>query len=99
MDISIVTDLKGMVDNHNGLAKIFRRVRDYIQDNEGAVLKLRLFRCRGRDPRTYNLPTSDEIAAFVVGDLEDEDFGRDIIVKHMDGSLERLPVTHAAFIP
>ncbi|XP_057415224.1 uncharacterized protein LOC130710087 [Lotus japonicus] len=99
VDISIVRDLKNMVDEHNKLAQSFRRVRDYLHENEGTQLSLRLFRSRGRDLRTYNLPTCDEVAALIVGDFNNEEVGRDIIVKTSDGMLQRIHETHTAFIP
>ena len=48
---------------------------------------------------TYNLPTSDEIAAVIVGDIAGDDFGRYIVVKQIDGCLIRIHETHPAFIP
>lgn len=99
LDISVVEDIKQMVDQHNVLAASFRRVRDYIDTNQQAPLSLRLFRRRGKDPRTYNLPTADEVAALIVGDLGNEDVGRDIIVRDVNGFLTRLHETHTSFIP
>lgn len=57
------------------------------------------FRGRNRDPRIYNLPTSDEVAALIVGDLENMDLGRDMIVKKRSGDLEKIHETHPSFIP
>ncbi|XP_057419198.1 uncharacterized protein LOC130713450 [Lotus japonicus] len=98
LDISLVDELKGMIDENNVLAKSFRKVRDYVMSNESSSFALRLFRKRGKDPRTYNLPTSDEIAALIVGDLENVEVGRDIIVKK-NGVLTRIHETHTCFIP
>lgn len=96
---SLVEDLKQMIDQHNELAKSFRRVRDFMLDNEAAKFSLRLFRGRNRDPRIYNLPTSDEVVALMVGDLENMDLGRDMIVKKRSGDLEKIHKTHPSFIP
>ncbi|XP_057453106.1 uncharacterized protein LOC130744967 [Lotus japonicus] len=98
LDISLVEDLKQMIDENNVLAKSFRKVRDYINEKESSSFALRLFRKRGKDPRTYNLPTSDEIAALIVGDFDTVEVGRDIIVKK-DGVLSRIHETHTSFIP
>lgn len=45
------------------------------------------------------MPTCDEVAALTVGDLNNMEFRRDIVVKLNDGSLTRIPETHTAFIP
>lgn len=88
-----------MLDEFNVLAKSFRRVRDFILQNEGSNMCLRLFRSRSRDARTYNLPTSDEVAALIVGDLDGVDAGRDIVVRKRSGELTRIHETHTTFIP
>lgn len=88
-----------MIDRHNVLARVFRRVRDYIDSNETTNLSVRLFRGRGKDPRTYNLPTADEVAALIVGDFDDLECGRDIVVRMNDGFLTKLHETHVAYIP
>ncbi|XP_057432625.1 uncharacterized protein LOC130725408 [Lotus japonicus] len=98
LDISLVNDLKQMIDENNILAKTFRKVRDYVMSNESTPIALRLFRKRGKDPRTYNLPTCDEIAALIIGDFDNIEVGRDIIVKK-DGVLSRIHETHTSFIP
>lgn len=92
-------DLKEMIDIHNVLAKIFRRARDYLNSEETSELSIRLFRARGRDPRTYNMPTADEVAALIVGDINNMEFGRDVVVKMRDGFLSNIHETHTAFIP
>jgi len=88
-----------MIDKHNVLAQTFRRVRDFIHDDEQSDFGLRLFRHRFKDPRVYNTPVVDEVAALIVGDLSTLDVGRDIIVKKVSGQLTRLHETHTCFIP
>ncbi|MCI97825.1 ATP-dependent DNA helicase PIF1, partial [Trifolium medium] len=46
-------------------------VRDYLQTGQTIPVSLRLFRYRRQDPRTYNMPPLDEVAALVVGDIGD----------------------------
>ncbi|KAL6516143.1 hypothetical protein OROGR_019448 [Orobanche gracilis] len=99
LDSSLVEDLKQMVDKYNVLASIFRRVRDHLSSNGPSQLFVRLFRARGKDPRTYNMPTADEVAALIVGDFDDMEYGRDVVVKMNDGFLTRIHETHTAFIP
>lgn len=79
LDKSLVEGISKMLDDFNVLAKSFRRVRDFILQDEGSNMCLRLFRSRSRDARTYNLPTSDEVAVLIVGDLDGVDAGRDLL--------------------
>lgn len=88
-----------MIDDYNVLAQTFRRVRDHVSHDNTSNLTLRLFRCRSKDARMYNLPTSDEVAALIVGDFENMDPGRDIVVKKQGGEMSRIHETHTAFIP
>jgi hypothetical protein len=74
-------------------------VRDYIQTDDTVPISLRLFRNRQHDPRTYNMPSVDEVAALVVGDIGDDEDGRDIVVRKQDGNFKRLHETHAKYIP
>ena len=80
-DKSLIQDLTKMIDDNNVLAKSFRRVRDFVNYDVHSDFGLRLFRHRFKDPRVYNTPTNDEVAALIVGDMTNMDVGRDIIVK------------------
>ena len=95
----MVVDLIQMIDNHNVLAKTFRRVRDLSLEHMESDFTLRLFRGRNKDLRVYNTPSCDEITSLIVGDFGNMDVGRDIIVKKCSGELTRLHETHTSFIP
>ncbi|XP_057249381.1 uncharacterized protein LOC125495725 [Beta vulgaris subsp. vulgaris] len=69
----VVAQLKDMIDQHNPLAKSFRMARDRFESNNGEDLKLRLIGRRDSDGRTYNLPTTSEVAALIVGDIDTAD--------------------------
>ncbi|XP_057441432.1 uncharacterized protein LOC130733312 [Lotus japonicus] len=99
LDLSLVEDLKQMIDRHNVLAKIFRQVRERLNSDESTQLSICLFRAQGKDPRTYNMSSMDEVAALIVGDIGESDVGRDVVVKMNDGYLSNIPETHTAFIP
>lgn len=99
LDNSLVEDLKNLIDQTNVLARVFRQVRDHLSSDDTSQLSVRLFRARGKDPRTYNMPTADGVAALIVGDFDDMQFGRDVVVKLRDGFLTKIHETHTAFIP
>jgi len=88
-----------MIDEHNSLAKSFRRVRDLSHGFPKSDFTLRLFRNRWKDPIVYNTPSVNEITTLVVGDLSNMEPRRDIIVKKCSGELTRLHETHTSFIP
>ena len=78
IDESLVVDLIEMIDNHNVLAKSFRRVRDLSLEHMESDFTLRLFRGINKDPKVYNTPSCDEIVALIVGDFGNMDVGREI---------------------
>jgi hypothetical protein len=88
-----------LFDEHNELVKSFRMVRDFRLANEDVPVRLRLFRNRMVDSRTYNVPEISEVAALVVGDFDDSGEGRDIVVKERDGYLQRIHETHPNYLP
>ncbi|MCH81093.1 ATP-dependent DNA helicase PIF1, partial [Trifolium medium] len=99
IDEHLVKELLHLMDCHNKLVKCFRMVRDYRLINESVPIKLRLFRNRISDSRTYNVPEVDEIAALIVGDFDTSEIGRDIIVNEKDGYLKRIHETHPKYLP
>ncbi|XP_057428026.1 uncharacterized protein LOC130721279 isoform X1 [Lotus japonicus] len=99
IDPELVSDLIKMVDEFNRLAKLFRRVRDYVEDGHADNVALRLFRNCSVDPKTYNLPSVDEVAALIVGDFDSSDCGRDIILRTTHGQFQRIYENHTSFLP
>ena len=86
-----------MIDQHNVLAHTFRIVRNYLNQGDIANIRLRLYRKRSKDARVYNLPSSNEVAALIVGDFDSGDAGRDIIVQLKSGHLQRIHETHRIY--
>ena len=64
-----------------------------------ADLKLRLIRRRGFNSHTYNLPTTSEIAMLIVGDIDDLNEDRDIIIQTQSGELQRIHELHPLYLP
>lgn len=84
-DREIAVEIKKILDANNPLVKEFRMIGDRIGNNWGNV-KLRLVEKREKDGRRYNLPTASEVAAIVVGDLDDSGRTRDIILQTTEGA-------------
>jgi hypothetical protein len=99
LDSSLVADILNVMDEHNVLVKSFRMVRDFKRSNKNVPVRLRLFRHRSHDPRTYNVPEIGEVTALIVGDFDSSEDGRDIVVREKDGCLQRIHETHSKYIP
>ncbi|XP_057444537.1 uncharacterized protein LOC130736765 [Lotus japonicus] len=99
IDPELVSDLIKMVDDFNRLAQLFRKVRDHVEQGDVENVALRLFRSCSLDPKTYNLPSVDEVAALIVGDFDSSDCGRDIILRTRDGQMQRIYENDSSFLP
>ncbi|XP_035830079.1 uncharacterized protein LOC118479584 [Helianthus annuus] len=97
-DNKLIQQIKAMLDANNMLVKIYRMVRDCFQENPNTTLKLRLIGKREQDGRTYNLPTSSEVAALIVGDIDNTLENRDIVFETQTGSLKRISELHPSYL-
>jgi len=93
-DLSLVEDLKQMLDQCNPLCKSFRKIRDLVDKGSPPKMALRLFHKREKDSRMHNLPTADEVVGLIVGDYDLSEQGRDIIVDDVSKGLRKLHETH-----
>jgi len=59
-----------MLDEHNVHAKSFRMARDWYRETKFTNLKLRLIADKTKDGRIYNTPNVLEVAALIVGDVD-----------------------------
>jgi hypothetical protein len=98
LDPSIVDTLVKMLDESNILVKLFRIARDRFKEGDIHHLRLCLIGSRSIDGREYNLPTSSEIAAIIVGDIGVENEHRDVIVEYKDGGLKRINELHPSYM-
>ncbi|XP_061346787.1 uncharacterized protein LOC133292402 [Gastrolobium bilobum] len=98
LDPDIVRSLKEMLDEHNRIAQSFRYARDRYKEDDFNGVKLRLIRKRGSDGRVYNLPSASEVAALIVGDIDNVMGDRDIIVETQTGLLQRIDVKHPLYL-
>jgi hypothetical protein len=98
VDPDIVAGLLEMLDDCNQLVKIFRMARDRFIESDVRDVKIRLIGTRGPNERQYNIPTSSEVAAVIVGDFSVESSNRDIIVEHTSSGLQRISELHPSFM-
>ncbi|XP_025607776.1 uncharacterized protein [Arachis hypogaea] len=89
-DRKIVAILRNMLDKYNSLAKNFCYARDRYQQENCTNIKLKLISKRTTHGRTYNLPSASEVAALIVGDVEQLSKDRDIIIESQSRKLQRI---------
>ncbi|KAK9050036.1 hypothetical protein SSX86_030995 [Deinandra increscens subsp. villosa] len=99
IEVQIIQQLKDMLDKDNVLVKSYRMARDHLAQNPNCNVKLRIISNRNKDARTYNLPTTSEVAALIVGDVSNLLDHRDIVVTSKSGSLQRISELHPSYLP
>ncbi|XP_074297857.1 uncharacterized protein LOC141628648 [Silene latifolia] len=95
----LIHSLQRMIDEKNTLAKIFRMARDRLSTDVDGEVSIRLISRRQTDGRTYNLPTTSEVAALIEGDIGPTTEQRDIIVQKQCGTLQRISELHPSYLP
>ncbi|PIA56622.1 hypothetical protein AQUCO_00700758v1 [Aquilegia coerulea] len=86
-----------MLDENNEYVKAFRMAKDRFRQEDIMQVRLRLIGTRNYDSRQYNLPTSSEVAALIVGNIDSND-GRDIILEEKEGGLRRISELYPGFM-
>ncbi|RYR24912.1 hypothetical protein Ahy_B02g058501 [Arachis hypogaea] len=97
-DREIVAILRNILDKYNSLAKSFCYARDRYQQENCTNIKLKLISKRTTDGRIYNLPSASEVAALIVGDVEQLSKDRDIIIENQTKKLQRFDVFHPSYL-
>nr|GEV90231.1 hypothetical protein [Tanacetum cinerariifolium] len=70
----------------------------YIYDTENEVQNRISGLRRQSDSKEYNLPTTSEVAALIVGDIAQSLDERDIIIETKLGNMQRINVLHRSFL-
>lgn len=87
---SLATQIQSLLDDHNPLVKQYRMARNMFEHDNQENFTLRLIGRRNKDGRRYDLPTADEVAALIVGDIGSTFDKRDIIIQKQCGELRRI---------
>ncbi|XP_028797692.1 uncharacterized protein LOC114753197 [Neltuma alba] len=99
IDDKIVDQIKKVLDEVNPFVKQYRLASSMINNGPHLDVKLRLISGRQHDGRTYNLPSANEVAALIMGDIDMNFSRRDVIVHELSGSLQRIDELHASYLP
>ncbi|XP_035845105.1 uncharacterized protein LOC110932942 [Helianthus annuus] len=98
IDLHLIKFLKDFLDNNNQLVKSYRIARNHFNDNPNENFKLRIIYKRDLDGRTYNLPSSSEVAALIVGGIQQIVDHRDIVVESHTEGLQRISELHPSYL-
>nr|GEV56532.1 putative UDP-N-acetylglucosamine--peptide N-acetylglucosaminyltransferase SEC [Tanacetum cinerariifolium] len=74
-------------------------IGERIKENNSWSVNLRLVEKRDTDGREYNLPTVNEVAVIIIGDLDDTGRTRDIIVEETSGKPQSISEFHPSYLP
>ncbi|KAM0868723.1 hypothetical protein ACQ4PT_041140 [Festuca glaucescens] len=96
LDKAIVKGLEVMLNTHNSLVKKFRMAKQVLEENEFANVSIRIVAPGELDGPRFNLPSTDELACLVVGELTVEAPKRDIIIRGRGPDLQRISSLHPA---
>ncbi|KAH7653509.1 DNA helicase protein [Dioscorea alata] len=99
LDNDIVCGLRHMLDEYNEIVKVFRSAREVHMQFRELPVRIKLIANRNKKDHNYSAPLVPEIAALIVGDIGNNDQGRDIIVEHKQEGLKRISDLHPLFMP
>ncbi|EFH45782.1 predicted protein [Arabidopsis lyrata subsp. lyrata] len=95
---SIIKTLKDMLDANNPHVIAFRSARDRLaQCEDTSGFKLILKNHRDSDGRVQNIPTTDEVAGLIVGDINPKP--RDVVLQANSGGFQRISELHPSYLP
>ncbi|KAL8117789.1 hypothetical protein AgCh_015622 [Apium graveolens] len=94
VDVEIVEGLSAMLDETNKLVKEFCTAHDRFESDDVQDLEIRLKVCRAENGRENHVGPSDEVSGIMVGDIDDTDGSRDIIIHSHIQDLERISDIH-----
>ncbi|KAI9082311.1 hypothetical protein K1719_035734 [Acacia pycnantha] len=93
-----IYDIENEVSNR---ISAVRNATEIIKHNVISDVSIRLIRSSNvtGQSKQYNMPTTSELAALIVGDFDNSYTKRDIIVKRQSESLQRIDELHMAYLP
>ncbi|KAH7334591.1 hypothetical protein B0J17DRAFT_577353 [Rhizoctonia solani] len=96
IDCQLMHLLTGVLQQSHGYAPLYKHAWQMMQD-EGNVPTLSIVLCqqRNRDPRRYNLPTSDKIALIVPDSTLNQQW--DIVLFKQEGGFQRMDPWNPAY--
>ena len=98
LDPAIVNGLITMLNDHNDLVKTFTMAKERLKRNPHEHVSIRILAPSEGDGPQFSLPTTNQLAALVVGEFTADKPSRDIVVDNMDLGLQQISSLHPAFM-
>jgi hypothetical protein len=101
LDAGILGDIQDVLEQCNPYMQFYINNSQRLRDDSNLTISLRIINPadQGKDPRRYNKPTADEVAAIIpIGGAST--YVRDITLKRRsDGEWQRIPHTSSKYLP
>src|SRR6266516_2159372 len=100
LQLDILQLMSVILQDINPYDQFWRNSAERIAENAQLMIRLTMLTPTVRDPRRYNRPTADEVAAIIVQPENDnEPLDRDIVIQHRTGQLRRISQHSPCYIP
>ena len=94
----IIEVLMKILDEVNPYVKNFRSAGERFNTNPQEAFHMRIISDRLKDGRTYNTPTTSEVAALIPRDFNLDMDKRDIVLQKHSGKLMRINEIHSSYL-
>jgi hypothetical protein len=98
LDPEIAVSLMHMLNENNQLVKAFRFARERIDEETSQQVTLCLLGCNTRHDVQYNLPSSGEIAAIIIGDYSNAEYTYNVLVHDRKYGLKWVSHLHPCYM-
>ncbi len=99
LDRTTLDRLLTMMYNINPYVEVLKMARDIMATECAPMdLKLRLITSRTKDARQYNVPTTDEVVALMVGDGSEAVDRRDVVLAQRASPFQRISELHVGYM-
>jgi hypothetical protein len=95
---NIVQSLIHMLDSHNPIVRLFRSARERLLNHSTNHYTIRIFGDVDAYGDVFSFSVASEVVGLVVGDIEDNDVGRDIIIEDRASNLQQIHERHRKFM-
>jgi hypothetical protein len=87
-----------MLDSHNPIVRLFWPTRERLLNHSTDHHTIRIFGDVDAHGDVFSLPVALEVVGLVVGDIGDNDIGRDIIIEVRASNLQQIHERHRKFM-
>ena len=100
LDRAIVSELQAWIGDHNPYAQGLKHSMERMAGQPAMnAIRIQTVRQDDRDSRRYNLPTVNEVAICFLGEEDEMNHGRDIVIQQKEGPLQRVSELHQSWLP